>query len=133
MYSKIWTKTINAYYIVTRIGHPPPFPKKNKEKICTWLYTWKPNEIWILKLNWKLHLNNPHYLVIFKRIESKLKSPWVFKQCWRRIWPRVESGTLMVSCNLLHRVVVCYPHHTTLQTSQDFWRILKNGKESKMD
>ena len=34
--------------------------------------------------------------------------------------------------NLLRRVVVRYPHHTTLQTSQDFSRILKYGKESKM-
>ena len=35
--------------------------------------------------------------------------------------------------NLLHRVVVHYPHDTTLQTSQVFSRILKNGKESKID
>ena len=35
--------------------------------------------------------------------------------------------------NLLRRVVVRHPYHTTLQTSQDFSRIFKNGKESKMD
>ena len=34
--------------------------------------------------------------------------------------------------NILCRVVVRYPHHTSLQTPQDFSRILKNGKESKM-
>ena len=32
--------------------------------------------------------------------------------------------------NLLRRVVVRYPHHTSLQTSQDFSRF---GKESKME
>ena len=35
--------------------------------------------------------------------------------------------------NLLSRVVVHNPHHTTLQTSQVFSRILKNRKESKKD
>ena len=35
--------------------------------------------------------------------------------------------------DLLRRVVVRHPYHTTLQTSQDFSRIFKNGKESKMD
>ena len=38
---------------------------------------------------------------------------------------------LWVQINLLRRIVVRYPHHTSLQTSQNFSRILKMGKNRK--